>query len=347
MRSYRNGIAAVAIAGNILVAGPGAAQDSVEDFYKGKAIELTIGFGAGGGYDTYGRLLAKHLGNHIPGNPSVVPQNMPGAGAIVASNYIFNTAPKDGTAIGMVAASALMQPLFDSEQAQFDASKFGWLGSMDQSIAFCGVTTASGVESFDQWLESGTQLSFGASGPAANTFQHPMALKNVLDANVQVVPGYRGTNDVALAMENGEMDGLCGMQVTSVQARFQQLIDDGIMRLIIQMGPETTDVLGDLPSVYDYAENDTERQILDLIFGQLKLARPVVAPPEVPEDRMTALREAFEATLSDPAFLAEAESAGLIISFVSAADAQDLLVQFTDFPKDVISKAAAAIAPDL
>lgn len=346
MTSAKSGLGLAAVVSGMLLTAPAIAQESVADFYDGKTIDLIIGFGAGGGYDTYGRLLAKHIGSHIPGNPDVVPQNMPGAGAIVASNFIYNTAPKDGTTIGMVAASALMQPLFDSEQAQFDASEFGWLGSMDQSIGFCGIATATGIESFDDWLESGQQLAFGASGPAANTFQHPMTLKNVLDANVQVVPGYRGTSDVALAIENGEMDGLCGMQVTSVQARFQPLIDSGVMRLIIQMGPETTDELGDLPSVYDYAGDESERQILDLVFGQLKLARPVVTPPGIPEERLAALREAFAATLSDPDFLQEAENSGLIINYVTASEAQDMLKQFGAYPKEIIDRAAAAIAPD-
>lgn len=346
MRTLREGAAAVAIATCLMAGGQVVAQETVQEFYRGQTINLIIGFGAGGGYDSYARLLAQHLGNHIPGNPTIVPQNMPGAGAIVATNHLYNNAPKDGTTIGMVAASALMQPLFDSDQAQFDASEFGWLGSMDQSIAFCGVATASGIESFDEWLESGQELAFGASGPAANTFQHPMALKNVLDVNARVVPGYAGTNEVALALERGEMDGLCGMQVTSIQSSFQHLIDNGVMTLIIQMGPEKTDVLGDIPSVYDYVENEAEGQIMDLVFGQLKLARPVLAPPGVPEERLEALREAFKATLEDPEFLAEAESAGLIINYVSASEARDLLVQFADFPKEVIDLAARAITAD-
>lgn len=142
------------------------------------------------------------------------------------------------------------------------------------------------------------------------------------------------------------MDGLCGMQVTSIQSSFQQLIDNGVMTLIIQMGPEKTDVFGDIPSVYDYVEDEAESQIMDLVFGQLKLARPVLAPPGIPEERLEALREAFKATLEDPEFLAEAESAGLIIDYVSASDARDLLVQFADFPKEVIDRAARAITAD-
>ncbi|MGA1206427.1 MAG: Bug family tripartite tricarboxylate transporter substrate binding protein [Litorivicinaceae bacterium] len=249
MNKVMSATGSVIIATALSVSAPVQAQTSVADFYSGKTVNLIIGFGAGGGYDTYGRVLAQHMGKHIPGNPTVVPQNMPGAGSIVASNFLYNTAPKDGTTMGMVAASALMQPLFGSSQVKFDSSKFGWLGSMDQSIAFCGVTVASGVESFQDWLKSGKQLAFGASGPAANTFQHPMALRNVLDVNAKVVPGYKGTADVAVAMENGEMDGLCGMQVTSIRSSFQSLIDRGVMRLIIQMGPERTSEFGALPSV--------------------------------------------------------------------------------------------------
>ena len=346
MNKVMSATGSVIIASALSVATPVQAQTSVADFYSGKTVNLIIGFGAGGGYDTYGRVLAQHMGKHIPGNPTVVPQNMPGAGSIVASNFLYNTAPKDGTTMGMVAASALMQPLFGSSQVKFDSSKFGWLGSMDQSIAFCGVAVASGVESFQDWLKSGKQLALGASGPAANTFQHPMALRNVLDVNAKVVPGYKGTADVAVAMENGEMDGLCGMQVTSIRSSFQSLIDRGVMRLIIQMGPERTSEFGALPSVYDFVENEDEKRVMDLVFGQLKLARPVAVPPGIPSERLKALQDAFLATLQDPEFLAAAEQAGMEINLVKANDVQALLVDFASFSPRVIELAGKAVAPD-
>ena len=169
-----------------LVAGP-AMADSVADFYKGKTIDLVIGLPAGGGYDDYGRLIARHIGDHIPGNPTIVPQNMPGAGGLRAADHIYNSAPKDGTEFGIVASSTLMEPLFGDKQALFDASQFSWLGSASQDVSFCGIGPGSGIASFDQWLKSGKELTFGASGPAAITYQHPMVMKNVLGANLRVI----------------------------------------------------------------------------------------------------------------------------------------------------------------
>ena len=181
-----------------LTAGP-AMADSVADFYKGKTIDLIIGFPAGGGYDAYGRLIARHIGDHIPGNPTVVPQNMPGAGSLKAADYIYNSAPKDGSAFGIVASSTLMEALFGDKQARFDASKFSWLGSASQDVSYCGIGPGSHITSFDQWVKSGKELTFGASGPAAITYQHPMVMKNVLGAHLRVIAGYGGTSDITLA----------------------------------------------------------------------------------------------------------------------------------------------------
>lgn len=347
MRKLKNGAAALAVAMGLLGSAPAAAQDAVEDFYRGRTISLLIGFGAGGGYDIYARVLAQHLGRHIPGNPSVVPQNMPGAGSIVAGNHLFNIAPKDGTVIGTVASSALMQPLLGGgDEAQFVAADFGWLGSMDQSVNFCAIASDRGVTTFEEWLEGGQELAFGASGPAAVTFQHPMALRKVLGVNAQIIPGYSGTNEIVMAVETGELDGVCGLQGTSIRSQFQPLIDAGTMHLIIQMGGEPTDDFGDLPSVYDFVETEEDRQVLDLTFGQIRLARPVIAPPGVPEERLEALRTAFAETLQDPEFLADAERAGLVIDYVSAEAAQEMLSQFADYPEEVIARSAEAIAPD-
>ena len=185
-------VGALVVVALALAAGP-AMADSVADFYKGKTIDLIIGLPAGGGYDAYGRLIARHIGDHIPGHPTVVPQNMPGAGGLKAADHIYNSAPKDGTEFGIVASSTLMEPLFGDKQALFDASKFSWLGSASQDVAFCGIGPGSQIASFDQWLKSGKELTFGASGPAAITYQHPMVMKNVLDANLRVISGYGGT----------------------------------------------------------------------------------------------------------------------------------------------------------
>lgn len=329
-----------------VAAGP-ALADSVADFYKGKTINLIIGLPAGGGYDAYGRLIARHIGDHIPGNPAVVPQNMPGAGGLRAADHIYNTAPKDGAEFGMVASSTLMEPLFDAKQARlFDAAKFSWLGSASQDVAFCGIGPGSHIASFDAWLKSGKELTFGASGPAAITYQHPMVMKNVLDANLRVISGYGGTSDITLAVQRGEVDGICGMFVSSIAAQFQPLLDSGEMKLIIQMGPGRNTTFGNIPSVFDYAKTDEQREILSLAFDQLALGRPFMAPPGIPADRFEALNRAFAETLKDPALLADAKKMKLDIDYLSGEEARKMLKKFADFPPAVLQKAKLALGQD-
>ena len=313
------------------------------DFYKGKTIDLIIGLPAGGGYDDYGRLIARHIGDHIPGHPTIVPQNMPGAGGLKAADHIYNSAPKDGTEFGIVASSTLMEPLFGDKQALFDASKFSWLGSASQDVSYCGIGPGSQIASFDQWLNNGKELTFGASGPAAITYQHPMVMKNVLDAHLRVIAGYGGTSDITLAVARGEVDGICGMFTSSIAAQFKPLVDSGEMKLIIQMGPRKDQTFGDIPSVFDYAKTDEQRQILSLTFDQLALGRPFMAPPGIPEDRYAALSKAFAETLKDPALLADAGKMKLDIDYLSGEDAKKMLEQFADYPPAVLEKAKLAM----
>jgi tripartite-type tricarboxylate transporter receptor subunit TctC len=324
--------------------GGAALADSVADFFKGKTINLVVGLPAGGGYDAYARLIARHMADHIPGNPAIIAQNMPGAGGLKAADHIYNGAPKDGTEFGIVAASALMEPLFNPKQANlFDASKFSWLGSASQDVAFCGIGPSNHVAGFDDWLKSGKELTFGASGPAAVTYQHPMVLKNVLGAHLRVISGYGGTSDITLAVERGEVDGICGMGVSSIQAQFQHLLDSGAMKIVVQMGPQKDETFGDIPSVFDYAKTDEQRQILSLAFDQQALGRPFMAPPGIPEDRYQALSKAFAESLKDPALLAEAKKMKLDIDYLSGADAKKMLKQFADYSPDVLQKARLAL----
>jgi tripartite-type tricarboxylate transporter receptor subunit TctC len=335
-------IAALTI-GAGLWAGSAAAQQSVADYYKGKTIGINIGYGAGGGYDTYGRVLARHFGKHVPGNPNVVPKNMPGAGALKAANYIYNSAPKDGTELGLVASSTLMEPLLGNDQAQFDASKFTWLGSMSKDIGHCGIRKGAGVASFDDWLKQKKELTFGSTGPAAITHQHPLIMKNVLGANARVIAGYQGTKDVSLAVERGEVDGLCGLFVSSIKASYLNMVKSGDLILLIQMGEERTDEFGKVPSVYDYAKTPQDRQVLEIHFDQLTLARPIMAPPGVAQDRAAVLRKAFEETLKDPALLEDAKKVNIEIELVTGKEVEQLLVKFANYPPAAIEAAKKAI----
>jgi tripartite-type tricarboxylate transporter receptor subunit TctC len=291
-----------------------ASADSVSDFYRGKTVSLIAGFPPGGGYDTYVRVLARHYGRFIPGQPSVVPSNMPGAGSLAAANHIYSKAAPDGLLLGMFASSAAMEPLLGNKAAVFDATKFGWIGSMSQDVAFCGVwNTPGAAATFDEMLTKET--IFGGGAPAAITYQHPMVLKNVLRANIRVIQGYPGTRELNLAMHRGEVNGTCGMFGSSIKSQFSDDVKEGRLKLVIQMGSKTSDEYGKIPSVFDYAKTDIDRAVLDVHFRQLLLGRPVVGPPGIPAD----------------------------IDHASAEEVDNLLKRFAAFPPEIFRKAQEAI----
>ncbi len=319
--------------------------DPVSDFYSRKTLTLVAGFPPGGGYDTYVRVLARHYGQFIPGKPSVVPANMPGAGSLNAANHIYNDEPKDGSVLGMFASSAVMEPLLGDKAARFDPAKFSWIGSMSQDIAYCGVwQTPGAAATFDDMLrQDGKETIFGGGAPAAITYQHPMILKNVLGAHIRVIPGYAGTRDIDLAMHRGEVNGECGFYASSIKAQFLDDVKSGRLKLVIQMGPHKSNEFGDIPSVFDYAKTDEQRAVLELYFKQLVLGRPLAGPPGIPPDRLAALRQAFMATMKDKDFLAEAGKVGLDIDPATADEVEQLLQHFASFSPEIFAKARQAI----
>jgi tripartite-type tricarboxylate transporter receptor subunit TctC len=322
-----------------------AQADSVSDFYRHKTVTLIAGFPPGGGYDTYVRVLARHYGRFIPGNPAVVPANMPGAGSMNAANHIYNDEPNDGTVLGEFASSVIMEPLLGNKAARFDPTKFSWIGSMSQDVAYCGVWQTSGaVATFDDMMRpAAKETIFGGGAPAAITYQHPMILKNVLGAHIRVIPGYAGTRDIDLAMHRGEVNGECGFYASSIKAQFLDDVKSGRLKLVIQMGPHKSNEFGDVPSVFDYAKTDAQRAVLELYFNQLVLGRPLAGPPNVPPDRLAALRGAFAATMKDKDFLAEANKVGLAIDPATADEVETLLRHFASFPPAIFAKAREAI----
>jgi tripartite-type tricarboxylate transporter receptor subunit TctC len=326
-----------------LLLAPAAAQaEAVADFYKGKTLSLIAGFPPGGGYDTYVRVLARHYGRFIPGQPNVVASNMPGAGSLTAANTIYAKYAPDGLALAMFASSAAMEPLIGNKAALFDPQKFSWIGSMSQDVAFCGVWQhPGGATTFQEMLTKETVIGGGA--PAAITYQHPMVIKNVLKANFKVIAGYKGTRDINIAMQRGEVNGTCGMFGSSVKAQFLNEVKDGRMTLFIQMGSKRSDEFGKIPSVFDFAKTDEDRAILQFHFGQLLLGRPLAGPPGIPADRLAALRTALFATMKDGQFLAEANKAGLDIDPVAPDEVHKLLKQFASFSPEVLVKAREAM----
>jgi tripartite-type tricarboxylate transporter receptor subunit TctC len=319
-----------------------ASADPVSDFYAGKTLSLIAGFPPGGGYDAYVRTLARHFGRFVPGHPAVVPSNMPGAGSLLAANNLYGKAPPDGTVLGMFASSAAMEPLLGNKAALFDVARFSWLGSMSQDISYCGVWQSPGaVKSFDEMLTKET--IFGGGATSAITFQHPMILKNVLHANIRVIPGYPGTREIDLALHRGEVNGICGLYASSIRSSYFDDVKSGQLKLVIQMGSKVSDTFGKIPSVYDYAKTDAERAVLDVNFKQLVLGRPVAGPPGIPPERLKALRDAFQAVMRDQDFLAEADRLGLDIDPATADEVDATLKRLAAFPPEIFRKAQEAI----
>ncbi len=344
MRHFRTTRLHCALAVLLIASAPSgvARAKSAADFYKGKTVSLIAGFPPGGGYDTYVRVLARHYGRFLPGQPTVVASNMPGAGSLTAANNIYAKFAPDGLALAMFASSAAMEPLIGNKAALFDPIKFSWVGSMSQDVAYCGVWQhPGGAKTFDEMLTKETIIGGGA--PAAITYQHPMVLKNVLKANFKVIQGYKGTRDINIAMQRGEVNGTCGMFGSSVKAQFAAEVQDGRMTLFIQMGSKRSDEFGKIPSVFDYARTEEDRAILQFHFGQLLLGRPLAGPPGIPADRLKALRDALFATMKDPQFLAEATKAGLDIDPVSPEEVDKLLKQFASFSPAILAKAKDAM----
>ncbi len=341
-RCIRLGLTVLASAVSLVAVAYSTRADAISDFYSRKTVTLIAGFPPGGGYDTYIRVLARHYGQFIPGNPSTVPSNMPGAGSMNAANHIYKDEPSDGTILGMFASSVVMEPLLGNKAAQFEPAKFSWIGSMSQDVAYCGVwQTPGAVASFDEVMQKET--IFGGGAPAAITYQHPLILKNVLGAKIRMIPGYAGTRDIDLAMHRGEVNGVCGLFASSIKAQFFDDVKSGKLKLVIQMGSRKSTEFGDIPSVFDYAKTDDERSVLELFFKSLVLGRPLAGPPGMPQDRLAALRTAFAVTLKDKDFLAEANKVGLDIDPATADEVQDLLKHFAAFSPGIFEKARQAI----
>jgi tripartite-type tricarboxylate transporter receptor subunit TctC len=232
-----------------------------------------------------------------------------------------------------------------NEQAKFDAAKFGWVGSMNQDISFCGVWQGPGVAtSFADMLKGDAkELIFGSAGPAAISHQHPLILKNVLGARIRVIAGYDGQKDVNLAMQRGEVHGACGLFVSSIKSQWLRDIQAGNLKLFVQMGPKTTDEYGKVPDIFDFVKTDEDRKVLELHFHQIALGRPLAASPNLPKERLAVLRKAFDDTMRDHEFLADAQKVNVDIDPATGEEAQKLLAQFANYPKTVIEKAKAAI----
>jgi tripartite-type tricarboxylate transporter receptor subunit TctC len=322
----------------VLLTGSCAQAQTPSDFYKGKNVELYIGYSVGGGYDIYARLLAKHMGKHIPGNPNVLPKNMEGAGSLRLANWLYNVAPKDGTAFGIIGRGTGFDPLLGrSKGAQFDATKYNWLGSANDEVSVCVAWHTSGIRRFEELLSK--ELTVGGTGAAADTDQFPRIINGMLGTKFKIVTGYPGGNDIGLAMERGEVNGRCGWSWSSVKATHQKWLDEKKINILVQLALEKHPDLPDVPLITELASSDEQRAILKLIFARQVMGRPFLAPPGLPPERVAALRKGFLDTMKDKDFLADAEKAQLEITPVAGEDIQRLVIDTHKTPPEIAKKA--------
>ena len=319
-----------------------ACAQSPADFYKGKNLDFYIGYSVGGGYDLYARTIGRHLGKHIPGNPTVVMKNMEGAGSLRLANWMFRVAPKDGSVLATIGRGTGFDPILGVKGAQFDGTKFTWIGSANNEVSVCVAWNAtSGITKFEDLFTK--EMTVGGTSTSADTDAFPRILNGVLGTKMKIVSGYPGGNDVVLAMERGEVQGRCGWSWSSVMSTHKAWLAEKKMTVLTQLALHKHPDLPDVPLVMDLAKTDEQKQILKLIFARQVMGRPYFAPPGIPADRAEVLRKAFMATMQDKDFLADAEKAQLEITPVSGEKVQALVQEIYQTPPEIAKKAAALL----
>ena len=302
-------------------------------FYNGKNLNLIAGFNVGGGADLYARLIARYLGKHVRGHPNVIVHNMPGAGSMTAANHIFNVSPRDGSEIGLFAGSIAVDPVIGGVQSQYDARKFNWLGAPASETAVCLSSKTTSFKTFDDVLAR--EMVTGAAG--TSTYDFPLVMNGLLATKFKLVKGYNGSSALRLALERGEIEGFCGVGLTSV--RSLGLTDDSI-NILVQIALKKNPRLASVPLVMDYAKSELDRQVMRLVFGWEMMERPVAAPPDVPADRLGALREGLDETMRDPLFVADLAKAALAYAPISAKDITSFVDEAYRTPDAVAQRAA-------
>lgn len=306
----------------------------------GKTVNLIIGFGAGGGYDTLGRVLADHLGSHLPGHPSVVPQNMPGGGSFRAASYMYNQAPKDGTAIALISRDVALGPLTGQAGALFDATKLSWLGTPLTETNICIANRSAAVKTVQDLKEK--TLIVGDTGPGTGTDAYPKALNAILGFKFKLVGGYPSTANVFLAMERGELDGICE-SLDSVEARRPDWISSGTISVLFQGGIKPNPELKNVPFVVDLAQTPQDRQAIEFLYIGQGMGRPYIAPPDLPPAVLKMLRDGFDATMKDPAFIDEMHKRKYTLDPQSGSELEALVKKAYATPKPIIDRIAKLI----
>ena len=325
-----------------LAATIGAARaEDAAGFYAGKTIQLLIGYSPGGGYDANARILARHMGEHIPGHPTVVPQNMPGAGSLRVVNFLYNIAPKDGTVFATFGRGLAMQPLLEPGTTDFDATKLTWIGSITNEVSVCAFRREAGIHTFaDMRAKS---FTVGGTGSGSDTDIFPIMLRNLFHLRLKLVTGYPGGNDVVLALARGEVDGRCGWSWSSLQKESKAMLGAKALDVPLQISLTKHPDLPNVPLVTDLTTDKSELAAIRLIVSRQTMARPFAAPPGLPPERAAALRAAFDATMRDPAFVAEIERNDFEVRPVSGAEVEALVREVYASPPEVVARARDAV----
>lgn len=314
----------------------------VGDFYKGKQIRFIVGTSSGQDYDLWARLIARHLPRHIPGQPTIVVENMPGAGHIIATNYLFNAAPRDGTVIGMVSRNMTDAFIMKVKNTRFDPARFNWLGSPEINYRVLFVGTATGFTSVPELFQR--ELIVGAPGGAQGVTAAPLLLKHLLGLKLKIVTGYRSPGDIVLAIHRGEVGGFV-ISIGGPGGARRQWLESGQMRVLFNMEPERVPWL-DAPTIFDFTTTEEQRQVLTFFAGNTRQGRPVLAPPDVPAERIAALRRAFDATMKDDAFRQEALGMGFEVYAQTGERIAELVAAALATPESIVKRAERAAAPD-
>ena len=338
MRSFITRAMTAAVAIMVLGIGDLARAAEVAPFFAGKTLRVLVGFSPGGGYDLYARELARYMGRHIPGNPTVVVQNMPGAGSLKAVNYLYNAAPRDGTVIATFARGIVFEPLIGRpDGAQFEATKFNWIGSVSNEVGVCGIMSSRSVASWQDMLTKRTLI--GASGAGADSDAFSIVLRNLFHLPMKIVTGYPGGADMNLAMERGEIDGRCGWSWSSILSTKRDWLVNKQIQITVQIALAKHEDLPDVPLIMDLVNDQQRSAALKVIVSRQSIARPFAAPPEVPTERIDALRRAFDQTAADPNFLAEMHRDALEVRPVAGAEVQKLMEEIYASPPEAVKLA--------
>ncbi len=331
-------------AGGATSADTSLAQDAVAQFYRDKTVTVIIGSTPGGGVDIYGRLIARHIGKHIPGNPKVVASNLPGAGSLVAAAHIYSAAASDGTQFGNALAGAILDPLLSAGTRKYEPARFSFIGNANLETQVCIVRADAAVKTFADVFK--TEFVVGGSGPGSALTLYPLFLKNFFGAKVRLVAGYPGSREISLAVQKGEVQGTCGLNFSSAKTQYPDLGASGAFRILVQedVNPSNAPALVGVPLAADYLKPGEDRRVLDVFYAQSKINRVFFAPPDIPADRLAALRKAFMATIADSETQAEARKMQIDLEATSGEEVQALVAKLFTTPAEIVERMKKATA---